>query len=157
MEAAKRILRYIKGTQSHGILYTLVEECALVGYTDSDWASDVEEHKSTSGYVFHMGSAALSWSSKKQQVVALSTAEVEYMAAASCACQAVWLRRLLDTLKQTPVDPTILYCDNKSAIALTRNPVFHGHSKQLISSSISFGISSKILKFRWSFASLRIK
>lgn len=91
LQAVKRNLRYINGTQSHGIFYSAVDSCSLVGYTDSDWAGDVKKRKSTSGFIFHMGSGVFSWSSKKQEVVALSTAEAEYTAAVSCACQAVWL------------------------------------------------------------------
>ncbi|XP_057751139.1 secreted RxLR effector protein 161-like [Arachis stenosperma] len=83
LQAAKRILRYIKGTLNDGIYYENTNEVNLVGYTYSDWAGDIETRKSTSG-LFHLGSGAISWSSKKQPVVALSTAE-EYIAAASCA------------------------------------------------------------------------
>ncbi|KAL5802513.1 hypothetical protein ACOSQ4_030818 [Xanthoceras sorbifolium] len=111
--------------------YTSINNCDLVGYTDSDWAGDVKDRKSTSGFVFHMGSGAISWSSKKHQVVALSTTEAEYMAAASTACQAVWLWRLCDELKQKQQFPTKIYCDNKSAISPIKNPVFHGRSKHI--------------------------
>ena len=101
------------------------------GFSDSDWAGDVEDRKSTTGYVFHLGSGVISWSSKKQQVVSLSTAEAEYMTATSCATQAVWLRRLLAEVNPNQVHPTMIFCDNKSAIALTKNPVFHDRSKHI--------------------------
>eukprot|EP00253_Pinus_taeda_P002526 PITA_02526 len=74
-QAAKRVLRYVKGTKRFGILYTASECSDLIGYTDRDWAGSVDDRKSTSGYVFHMGSGAISWASKKQSIVALSTAE----------------------------------------------------------------------------------
>ena len=74
-QAAKRILRYVKGTKRFGILYTASENSELVGYTDNDWDGSVDDQKSTSGYVFHMGSGAISWASKKQPIVALSTTE----------------------------------------------------------------------------------
>lgn len=90
--AAKRILRYIKGTINQGLFYESSKDSKLVGYTDSDYGGDPDERKSTSGYMFHIGSAAFSWSSKKQTVVALSSCEAEYVAAAACACQAIWLR-----------------------------------------------------------------
>ncbi|XP_072066584.1 secreted RxLR effector protein 161-like [Arachis hypogaea] len=131
LQAAKRILRYIKGTLNDGIYYENTNEVNLVGYTDSDWAGDIETRKSTSGFVFHLGSGAISWSSKKQPVVALSTAEAEYIAAASCATQAVWLRRILEELNEKQSTPTTIFCDNKSAIALCKNLVFHGRSKHI--------------------------
>ncbi|XP_072071940.1 secreted RxLR effector protein 161-like [Arachis hypogaea] len=131
LQAAKRILRYIKGTLNDGIYCENTNEVNLVGYTDSDWAGDIETRKSTSGFVFHLGSGAISWSSKKQPVVALSTAEAEYIAAASCATQAVWLRRILEELNEKQNTPTTIFCDNKSAIALCKNPVFHGRSKHI--------------------------
>lgn len=128
---AKRILRYIKGTSNDGIFYSTNEVVKLVGYTDSDWAGDIETRKSTSGYAFYLGSAIFSWSSKKQQVVALSTAEAEYIAATNCATQAIWLRKILEFLQHQQDAPTTIFCDNKSAIALSKNPVFHGRSKHI--------------------------
>ncbi|CAM8958294.1 unnamed protein product [Rhodiola kirilowii] len=129
--AAKRILRYISGTIDYGIMYSHTEEFCLTGFTDSDWAGDVETRKSTSGYAFYLGDGVISWSSKKQQVVALSTAEAEYIAVTTAACQAVWLRRILEDLKHKQEGPTKIMCDNKSAIALAKNPVFHGRSKHI--------------------------
>ena len=80
----------------------------------------MDDRKSASGFVFHIGSGAVFWSSKKQPVIALSTMEAEYMAAALCACQAVWLRHVLEDLHQQQLSPTTIYCDNKSAIALAK-------------------------------------
>ena len=85
-QATKRIFRYVKGTKRYGILYITSKNSELIGYTDSDWARSIDDQKSTSGYVFHMGSGAISWASKKQPIVALSTAEVEYVAATAVAC-----------------------------------------------------------------------
>lgn len=90
LQGAKRILRYLKGTYDFGLLYSSTNN-SLVGYSDSDWARDVNNRKSTSGYCFIFGSVVCSWSSKKQSIVALSTCEAEYIATASGACQAVWL------------------------------------------------------------------
>ena len=78
-----------------------------------------------------MGSGAVSWSSKKQQIVTLSTTEAEFVAAASCACQAIWLRRLLEELHYHQQGPTPLYCDSSLAIKLSKNPVLHGRSKHI--------------------------
>lgn len=127
----KRILRYIGGTQSDGIFYSRNDPVELFGYTDSDWAGDTIERKSTSGYAFFIGSGVFSWSSKKQQVIALSTAEAEYIAAANSATQVLWLRRILGVLQHKQVGPTTIYCDSKSAIELSKNPVLHGRSKHI--------------------------
>ena len=126
-QATKRILRYVKGTKMFGILYHTSEHSDLVGYTDSDWAGSVDDRKSTSGYIFHMGSGAISWASKKQSIVALSTAEAEYAA----ACQAVWMRRMLKSLGQEQAKVTVIFCDNSLAIALSKNSVFHKRTKHI--------------------------
>eukprot|EP00253_Pinus_taeda_P005599 PITA_05599 len=131
-QAAKRILRYVKGTKKFGILYNVFSEHSdLVGYTNSDWAGSVDDQKSTSGYVFHMGSGAISWASKKHSIVALSTAEAEYVAATAAACQAVWMRRMLRSLGQEQAKATVIFCDNSSAIALSKNSVFHKRTKHI--------------------------
>eukprot|EP00253_Pinus_taeda_P004619 PITA_04619 len=130
-QAAKRILRYVNGTKGFGILYSSFESFMLTSYTDSDWAGSVDDKKSTSGYVFHMGSGAISWASKKQLVVSLSTAEAEYVAATVAACQAVWLRRVLRDLCHEQENETTIYCDNSSAIALSKNSVFHKKTKHI--------------------------
>ncbi|KAI3700973.1 hypothetical protein L2E82_45614 [Cichorium intybus] len=96
--AAKRILRYIKGTLNHGLFYTYSQDEKLIGYSDSDYGGDMDDGKSTSGYAFHIGSVVFSCSSKKQQSVALSTCEAEYMAATACTCQAIWLKNILSEL-----------------------------------------------------------
>ena len=126
LQAEKRILRYVNCNRDHVIFYTNSNAFKLVRYSDSDWAGDLDTRKSTSGYVFYLGNCVISWSSKKQQGVALSTAEAEYMALTNGAGHAVWVRRMLEELKQVQNSPTRIYCDNKSAIALSKNPVFHG-------------------------------
>jgi hypothetical protein len=95
---AKRVLRYLKGTLDFGIFYKKGGNNDLVAYTDSDYAGDLGDRKSTSGYVFLLSSGTISWLSKKQPVVSLSTTEAEFIAAASCACQTVWLKRVLEKL-----------------------------------------------------------
>lgn len=84
--AAKRILRYLKGSTEYGIMYRRNQKEELVGYSDSDYVGDLDDRKSTSGYVFMMGSGAIYWSSRKQPVVTLSTTEAEFISAAYCAC-----------------------------------------------------------------------
>ncbi|XP_074347427.1 secreted RxLR effector protein 161-like [Apium graveolens] len=129
--AAKRILRYIKGTLDQGLFYTYSQNSKLVGYSDSDYDGDLDDGKSTSDYAFHIGSAVFSWSSKEQQTVALSICEAEYMAAAACACQAMWLGYILGELNLTTECPVKIYVDNKSVISLAKNPVSHSRSKHI--------------------------
>ncbi|XP_074341862.1 secreted RxLR effector protein 161-like [Apium graveolens] len=129
--AAKRILRYIKGTLGHGLFYSHSQNVKLVGYSDSDYDGDLDDGKSTSRYAFHIGSAIFSWSSKKQQTVALSTCEAEYIAAATCVCQAMWLGYVLGELNFAEEVPVKIYVDNKSTISLAKNPVSHSRSKHI--------------------------
>ncbi|XP_040942254.1 uncharacterized mitochondrial protein AtMg00810-like [Gossypium hirsutum] len=128
-KAAKRVLRYVKGTLSCGVKFERAEELRLVGYSDSDWAGSVDDMKSTSGYFFTLGSSVFCWSSKKQQTVAQSTAEAEYIAAASAVNQAIWLRKILCDLNADPKEATVIKVDNQSAVAIAKNPVFHGKTK----------------------------
>ncbi|KAL6332546.1 hypothetical protein AAG906_008966 [Vitis piasezkii] len=100
-------------------------------YTKGDYAGDLDDRKSTSGAVFMLNSGAITWSSKKQQIVTLSTTEAEFVAAASSSCQAIWLRRLLEVLYNQQQGPTVIYCDNLSAIKLSKNLVLHGRSKHI--------------------------
>jgi hypothetical protein len=133
MMAIKRILRYLKGTLTHGVLYkhTANKELELVGFSDSDYAGDLNDRKSTSGYVFMLGTGAVSWSSKKQPIVTLSTTEAEYVAAAACACQCVWMRSVLEHLQVKQGEGTMILCDNSSSIKLSKNPVMHGRCKHI--------------------------
>ncbi|CAJ2653663.1 unnamed protein product [Trifolium pratense] len=130
LAAIKRIMRYLKGTLELGIWYIRNEKLTLVGWSDSDYAGDLDDRKSTSGYVYMLGSSAVSWSSKKQAIVTLSTTEAEFVAAASCACQGIWLRRILAELGQLQ-ECTIIKCDNSSSIKLSKNPVMHGRCKHI--------------------------
>jgi hypothetical protein len=131
LQAVKRVLCYIKGTLSYGIFYKQSGNTELLAYTDSNYAGDLEDKKSTSGFLFMLSSGAVSWSSKKQPIVTLSTTEAEFIAAASCACQAVWLRRMLENLDHASAGTTIIYCDNSSTIKLFKNPFMHGRSKHI--------------------------
>jgi hypothetical protein len=131
--AVKRILRYLKGSLSFGIWYKNGngDDLQLIGWTDSDYAGDSDDRKSTSGYVFKLDSGAISWSSKKQPIVTLSTTEAEFVAAASSACQAVWLRNILSHLGCNQGVGSVILCDNSSSIKLSKNPVMHGRCKHI--------------------------
>jgi hypothetical protein len=131
LQAAKRILRYLKGTTSYGIFYKKGGETDLLAFTDSDYAGDEEDSKSTSCYVFLLSSGAVSWMSKKQPIVTLSTTEAEFVAAATSACQAVWMRRILKNLSHVQEGSTVIMCDNSSTIKLSKNPIMYGKSKHI--------------------------
>lgn len=133
MAAIKHILRYVKGTLSLGCFFEkgAGENPQLLGYCDSDLAGDVDDRKSTTGMIFFLGGSPITWVTQKQRVVAISSCETEYVAAASAACQAVWLARLLGELLNREPDRVLLKVDNQSAIALCKNPVFHERSKHI--------------------------
>ncbi|XP_045798133.1 secreted RxLR effector protein 161-like [Trifolium pratense] len=132
--AAERILRYLKGTLEFGLLFpigTNSEGSALIGYSDSDWCRDIIDRRSTSVYVFKYNNVAISWCTKKQSVIPLSSREAEYIAGTFAACQAIWLNSVMKEIKCEPVKPLILRIDNKSAISLAKNPISHGRSKHI--------------------------
>jgi hypothetical protein len=130
--AVKQILRYLAGTVNYGCVYKLgTTETELLGYSDSDLAGDVDDRKSTSGSVFLLGNSLVTWVSQKQRVVALSSCEAEYIASANAACQGIWLSRLLGELLGIQAPKVRLLVDNKSAIALSKNPVHHERSKHI--------------------------
>jgi hypothetical protein len=95
LKAVKKILRYVKGTKDLGLFYQKTNIFELAGYVDSDWCGDINDHKSTSGYVFYMGGTIFTWLSKKQLIVTFSTREAEYVAASLGVSHVIWLRRLL--------------------------------------------------------------
>ncbi|KAL7611977.1 secreted RxLR effector protein 161-like [Lactuca sativa] len=118
--AVKRIIRYVVCTKHYGIWYMKSKKLLLEGFTDSDWAGSQEDRRSTTGNCFNVGTGIISWLSKKQENVALSTAEAEYVAASITTCQAIWLRKLMNDLMQEQTEAIMIYCDNQSAIAMTK-------------------------------------
>lgn len=125
----RRIMHYLKGTLYLGLLYKKDGSNECAGYSDGDWDGDKDNCKSTSGYMFHISGAVISWRSKKQTCVALSTAKTEHMALASAAQEAIWMQQLLTDLRNPPSEPTRIFGDNQSAICLAKNPQFHGLAK----------------------------
>eukprot|EP00253_Pinus_taeda_P008857 PITA_08857 len=104
---------------------------SLLYLTDADWAGNVDDRKSTSGGAFFMGSKLVSWFSKKQSSIALSTAEAEYVAAASCCTQLLWMMQTLQYFQITCTPPISILCDNTSAISISKNPVMHSKTKHI--------------------------
>ncbi|KAJ1689041.1 hypothetical protein LUZ63_013196 [Rhynchospora breviuscula] len=123
-KTVKRILRYVKGTQSLGLWYGKQIELDLIGYTDADFAGDRMDRKITSGTCQFLGGSLVSWSSRKQTSVALLTAEAEYVAAGSCCTQLLWMMQTLRDYELEFQKVPIL-CDNTSAILISKNPVLH--------------------------------
>ena len=128
---AKRVLRYIQGSINFGIMFERNVVPKLFGFCDSDWGGSVDDSKSTSGYAFTLGTGIFSWQSKKQKTVALSTAEAEYVSASLATSQAIWLRSIMEDFGEKQGEPTPILCDNKSAIAMAKNPVFHNRTKHI--------------------------
>jgi len=130
-KAAKRILHYVRGTVQFGIHYSAETAPLLVGFTDSDWVGDPDDRKSTTGYVFTLGSGPITWAYKKHDAISLSSAEEEYRGAIEASKEALWLRQILSEFGFQEQHPTTLWCDNQSAIQLCKDPVQHQHSKHI--------------------------
>ena len=130
-KVGKHVLRYLRGTSEYGLWYRQMDEVKLHGFTDADWVGSPTYKKSTSRGIFSIGSTAISWYSRKKRSVALSSAEVEYMAASLAACEAIWMRKILVGLFSSHLDPTVIHCDNHSCIKLLVNPMFHDRSKPI--------------------------
>ncbi|XP_026443007.1 uncharacterized protein LOC113342801, partial [Papaver somniferum] len=129
--AVLRVLRYIIGTLYQGVTFSSTSDLCLRAYSDSDWAGDITDRRSTTGYCIFLGSSLISWRSKKQNVVSRSSAEAEYRALAHSTSEIVWLRWLLEDMGVTLSEPTPLYCDNKAAIHIAHNDVFHERTKHI--------------------------
>ena len=130
-KASKHVLRYLRGTSEYGLWYRQTDEVNLHGLTDADYAGSPTDRKSTSRGVFSIRSTSVSWYSRKQISVALSSAEAEYMAASQAACEAIWMRKILVGLFGSHLDPTVIHRDNQSCIKISINPMFHDRSKHI--------------------------
>lgn len=125
------MLRYIKGTLDYALEYVKGMNVVLIGFCDSDWGGSINDNKSTSGYAFSFGNGVFSWTSVKQKCVALSTAKAEYISASEAIAQEIWLRFMLEDFGELQTEATPLQCDNTSAIAITKNHVFHQKTKHI--------------------------
>lgn len=128
--AAKRVLRYLKGTIDHGLWYTK-GKLNLQAFCDSDWAGDPDDRRSTTGFGIFLGSCLISWTAKKQPVVARSSTEAEYRAMALATTDLYWLRMLFKDICVPLFSSPILWCDNIGALALASNPVYHARTKHI--------------------------
>ena len=128
----KRILRYIQGTLNYGLMFSADNKSpVLVGFSDADWAGDLDTRRSTSGYVFQIQGNTVSWCSKRQATVSKSSTEAEYTALSGASQEAVWMRRLLADIGFEQRGPSTIFEDNQGAIELARNPKFHNRTKHI--------------------------
>ncbi|KAK5835217.1 hypothetical protein PVK06_010904 [Gossypium arboreum] len=128
--AVKRILRYVKGAIDYGLLFQ-ASGLSLTGFSDVDWASSLEDRKSTSGFCIYLGDNLVGWMSKKQSVVSRSTTEAEYRSLANATSEMVWFQSLLTEIGFMPSGIPIIWCDNTSAVSLAANPVLHAKVKHV--------------------------
>ncbi|XP_061359619.1 uncharacterized mitochondrial protein AtMg00810-like [Gastrolobium bilobum] len=129
LKAVKRILRYLAGTKTHGLIFHQSKDLRLLAFCDSDWGSDIDDRKSTSGFCVYLGSNLISWSSKKQHAVSRSSTEAEFRSLASTLAKITWLQSLLYELHiPCTVLPTV-FCDNASTVMLAENLVLHNRTK----------------------------
>ncbi|CAL5428100.1 unnamed protein product [Camellia sinensis] len=131
MNAVIRILRYLKSSPGKGIMFTKGCNLEVEGYTDADWAGSIDDRRSTSGYFTFVGGNLVTWRSKKQEVVARSSAEAEYRGMAKGVCELLWIKSLMQDLHIKQTNPMRLYCDNKSACDIAHNPVQHDRTKHV--------------------------
>jgi Reverse transcriptase (RNA-dependent DNA polymerase) len=129
-DAVKRVLRYLVFTVESGLVYRFEEQLSCYGFCDSDYGGDEETMRSTSGYAFVLGGAAIAWSSRLQPTVALSTTEAEYMAACHACKESVWIKELLGEIGYGQKS-IVIYSDSMSSIALVKNPIFHKRTKHI--------------------------
>lgn len=130
--AAKRVLRYLKSTQSFGIVYERTGK-SLIAFSDADWANDPRDRKSISGFVVFLANGPVSWSATKQNLVTLSTMEAEYVALSQCVKEVAWLRELLSELQMehSLENATDIMCDNQACISHANNPIESSRTKHV--------------------------
>ena len=134
-EVGKKVIRYLKNSINYSISYRKADKLELNAHSDADWANDVSERKSQSGYLTYLSPASspISWSSRKQSLLANSTTYAEYIAMAESACELIWIQLLIESLNINDVKcvPAVLWADNQSAISLTENPKHHKRTKHI--------------------------
>ncbi|XP_050261227.1 secreted RxLR effector protein 161-like [Quercus robur] len=130
LNVVKRIIKYVGGTCDYGLFYSKESNLSFAGFSDSDWASNADDRKSTTGGCFYVEANLVAWMSKKQNYVSLSTTEVEYIVTGSCCSQFLWMKKLLSNY-EIAQGTIVVYCDNSSAINISKNPVQHSKTKHI--------------------------
>jgi len=131
LQVVKRIFKYLQGTQKCCLCNPRGIDLTLHAYTDADWVESMDDKKSTSGGAFFMGPRLVSWFSKKQSSIALSTAKAEYVATVPCCTQLIWMIQILQDLQINCTPPISILCDNISAIIISKNHVMHSKTKHI--------------------------
>ena len=131
MKAAYHVLRYLQHDPTLGVFISNRPDITISAYCDSDWASCLDSRKSVSGYLVLMGNSPISWKSKKQPTLSLSSAEAEYRAIRQVVGEVVWLERLLGEFSVTIPLPIQVFCDSQAAVHIAKNPVFHERTKHI--------------------------
>ncbi|KAL6337839.1 hypothetical protein AAG906_002304 [Vitis piasezkii] len=149
MDAVIRILRYLKSFPGKGLMFSKNNHLNIEGYTDADWAGNISNRKSTSGYFTFVGGNLVTWRSKKQKVVALSSVEAEFRGMVKGICELIWLKRLLTEIGFAPSSEMDLFCDNKAAIDIAHNPVQHDRTKhvEVDRNFIKQNLEEKVIRF----------
>ncbi|XP_019431996.1 PREDICTED: uncharacterized protein LOC109339079, partial [Lupinus angustifolius] len=130
-KAVTHVLIYLKNSPGQGIFFPSNNTTDIQGYSDSDWETCIDTRKSVTGWCFFIGSALVSWKSKKQNTISRSSSEAEYRALAMAACEAQWLIFLFRDLRISHHKPVSIFCDNNSALHIASNPVFHERTKHI--------------------------
>lgn len=131
MEATYQILRHLKGCLGKGVFYASHGHLRVEAYTDADWAGQINDRRSTSGYCTFVGGNLVTWRSKKQTLVARSSAEAEFHSIAHGVCELLWIKMLLAKLGFVVIATMSLYCDNKATISIAHNPIQHNRTKHI--------------------------
>jgi hypothetical protein len=127
----KRIFIYLKGTKDLGLWYPKGKDLSLISYTDVDWVGCIDDRRSTSGATFYLGECLVSWLSKKKSSISLSTTKEEYISAATCCTQVLWMKQNLTDIQVEYDEPIPIYCENTNALSISNNPMMHSKTKHI--------------------------